>query len=337
MMDFRNIKRQLLISTLLLVCLTSPVLANEASLLFSPSNVELQDNSEVVISIMLNTAGVRVNGAGAKITFNPAYLTAVRVQPSDIFADYPAAIIDNKSGRITISGISSSAEDLFIGEAKFADVVFRPSQQGTSKVQFVFVPGSTTDSNIAVMTGNGDILARVNELTVVTSNPVPGGGDNTAGNNSSATSQEVAGQATSTTNAVGVVAQAKANILSKIKQSEVIAAVASFFGWSSLAEQYAAARPGREAITQATTDPLAPIVRQQPITDPLTMQPAAVVQAKANFVWLWLIILLLLLGVGFWWLSKRKKEQQISPDVFELPTQDLADEGQNSTLPPKRQ
>lgn len=313
---FKLIQHQLLSLLFILALWVNPAAASEASLLFSPNRVELQDNAEVVISVMLNTAGVRVNGAGAQITFDPNYLTAVRVHPSDIFADYPAAIIDNGTGKITISGISASADDLFIGEAKFADLVFRPHRQGTSKVQFVFMPGSTTDSNIAVMTGNGDILAKVNELTITMHGATSGGGDNVGTVTPSV--DDSAGTATA------AIAATQPSLLTKLKQNEMIAVVASYFGWNNVAEQYAAARPGRDAVTTMTTDPLAPIVRQNPITDPLTTQPVAAAPAQSSLIWLWaaLALILVLLALWIWMFWRRKQAAQTPPEVFELPERD---------------
>ncbi len=137
------------------------------SLLFSPSQVTSIANSTFTVSIIVDTAGQSVNGAGAKITFDPAYLQGVSIQPGTIFPNYATTSIDNTSGKIIISAISNSLDDTFTGLDSLATITFRVIKTGLTNANFVFTPGSTTDSNLAVTTGNGDILERVNTLQIV--------------------------------------------------------------------------------------------------------------------------------------------------------------------------
>jgi len=279
----------------------SPVKAVEPSLTFSPSVLNVQGDSEIIASVILNTGGQGVSGAGVRINFDPYYLSAIRIHPSDIFADYPASIIDNEHGKITISGIASSPTDLYNGEGTFADIVFRPYHSGTSKVNFIFTPGDTTDSNIAVMTGNGDILSSVNELTVnITA--ANGGGASTEIPTPTPTSND-------------------STIISLINsQNETIKRIASTLGLSKIADQYATARPGRTAITEDESDPLAPLVRQDPITDPSTTQPIASTTGAAKtappsyLIPSLLVLILILLGIVIWFiLSRRNYNRELPP------------------------
>ena len=275
---------------------TSPVYAAVPSLTFSPSMINTSGDSEIVATIVLNTGGVGVSGAGAKLIFDPYYLTAARIEPSSMFTDYPAEIIDNEHGTITISGITSSPTDTYQGVGNFADVVFRPFHAGTSKVTFVFSPGSTTDSNIAVMTGNGDILSQVNELMVDTT---LAGSDSTV--------------ETPTPTPAGLALSPEL-----LTQNSVVKQVASTLGITKVADQYAAARPGRSAIAETSADPMAPITRQNPITDPSTLQPAAPVHpaqsATPNYLLpLLLAIILILVGVIIWFVLRRRANDQRPP------------------------
>lgn len=246
-MTLSNKSRYLGIFLLSLIVSASPVRAALPSLLFSPSAIITQTNTQFTVSLLLDTAGQSVGGAGAKLTFDPYYLSAISLHPGELFVDYPAAIIDNEHGTITISGISASALDLYTGTGVFADIVFRPYHPGTSQVNFLFTPGSTTDSNIAVMTGNGDILASVNQLNVEISE-----GYDTYASYPTPSPTPVA--------------------LLNLTQNPLVKTIAHRLGLSNLSTQFAAARPGRDAITPPV-DPLAPLERLDPITDPSTTQP----------------------------------------------------------------
>lgn len=267
----------------------TPAKAAEPSLLFTPSSLNASVGSEVVATIILNTAGQDVSGAGIKLVFDPTYLHAVRIEPSDIFTDYPATIIDNENGAITVSGIISSPTDLFTGEGTFADIVFSPLQVGATKVSYIFTPGSTIDSNIAVMTGNGDILAAVNQLTLSISE-----------------SSDGATVETPTPTPLALV------ILGS--QDTIIKKIVNVLGLSKLVDQYASARAGRNAVAVDVTDPLAPIVRQDPITDPSTIQPAASTTNVAKSttsstitIIILLFIVILLIGVIAWFVISRRQ------------------------------
>lgn len=238
------------------------VYATVPSLLFSPAELNIVTDSQFKVDILLNTAGQGVSGAGVKVVFDPYYLSATSISIGSIFADYPAAIIDNDKGLITISGIVSSPTDLYTGTDTFASITFHPSHAGETKVKYNYVPGSTTDSNIAVMTGNGDILGEVNELTISISGesvetPTP----------------------TSTPNPT-------------ITPITIIKSITAKLGLSSA--ESAVERPGREmGISDTAPDPLAPIVRQPPITDPSSTQPIA----DANYDSNPLIIILIIIGL----------------------------------------
>jgi hypothetical protein len=289
----------LALATLLLA---TPVEAVEPSLMFTPSTLNTQGDSEIIVSIMLNTGGQGVSGAGARIVFDPYFLSAIRVQPGEIFADYPAAIIDNQNGKITVSGIASSPTDQYNGEGTFADIVFRPYHAGTSKVNFEFTPGSTTDSNIAVMTGNGDILAKVNEFSL-----------NSTDVESSISTSPSPSAASSYISPLS------------LSQNNTVKTIASTLGLSKVMDQYASARPGRSAVTEPVLDPLAPLVRQDPITDPSTTQPIASTSnvARSSFptylVPLLVTLILILAGVILWFIISRRHTAQALPPTVSYP------------------
>ena len=303
-MTHSNNIRHLFVAVISYLLFAAPIKAAEPSLLFTPSVLTSQGDTEIVATIIINTAGQGVGGAGARLIFDPYYLTAVRVFPGTIFTDYPATIIDNTNGTITISGIASSPTDLFNGEGEFADIVFRSYHAGTSKITFLFTPGSTTDSNIAVMTGNGDILSKVNDLTVTTS---------------------MSSDNVDTTDIADTTTTSPSEVLSLIKsQNTMVKTIAGSLGLSKVADQYASARPGRSAIVVAA-DPMAPITRQDPITDPSTNQPEAITvravkTTTPSYVISVLIgVIIILIGIIIWYALKRRDLPPTPPFPINYP------------------
>ena len=149
---------------------TTEVSAKEASLLFSPETVAVNMGEEFTVEVILDTVGEQVGGAGAKITFKNTDLTVIAVKPGSLFYDYPSAAFSNEEGKIIISGVASSMANFFAGQGVFATITFQAKSPGTSLIQFIYQPGSTTDSNIAVTYGSGDILSKVNSTTVTVGN-----------------------------------------------------------------------------------------------------------------------------------------------------------------------
>jgi hypothetical protein len=142
------------------------VYAAGASLKFDPSVIETTVNSESSVNIIIDTSGESVGGAGAKIKYNPQEIQIIKIVTGTSFSDYPNASFDNSIGRMIISGIAGSDNQLFNGKGIFAQITFKILVNKQSLISFIFTPGITTDSNIAVTYGNGDILSEVGNLTI---------------------------------------------------------------------------------------------------------------------------------------------------------------------------
>ncbi len=281
--------------SVLLVFSPEPVLALDPNFSFSPSSATIEVGRLYSAEVMLDSVGQSVAGAGAKITFDPQIISVASIQPGTIFGDYPMASFDNNSGEIFISGIASSSRNLFAGRGVFATISFKGIALGTTTVQFVFVPGSTTDSNIAVTYGSGDILGKVYNLEVnVVASGVQTVGEPTQG---SIPTQVVATQATAT---------------------PTPAPSESFFSWllERLGLKQKTAEPQVSSELRPTSQPLdphAPLTLQEPIRDPGQAQPEAMVPTlskRSSWSTLAAIILACILVSGvvagvYWWRKKR--------------------------------
>lgn len=145
------------------------------SILFTPEQVTQAVGTEFSTELSINTQGNQVGGVGAKVRFDPMLLEVTRVETLPLFPDYPASSFDNVKGTVTISGIVRSKEELYTGTASFAKVYWKAKKAGLTTIQLLYEPNSTKDSNIAVLYGNGDILEKVNSVSV----EITGGSDQT--------------------------------------------------------------------------------------------------------------------------------------------------------------
>lgn len=221
-----------------------------ATLSFSPSSLTTPLNQSFTASVIVDTAGFSTGGVGTIIRYDPFVLSAVAITTNSIFADYPLAAIDKQKGKISISGISSSNYNLFSGKDTFAVIEFVGVNPGKSIVSFDFIPGSTTDSNVAITYGNGDVLGAVSNLSVVVTS-TPGELD------SSPISQ------------INYLTQLKNNLYGTLALSNL-----PYFK-----HKLASVRTGR--LPSQNLDPLSPLVSQPPITDPSSSQPTARVSMVA--------------------------------------------------------
>lgn len=257
--------------------------ASEPSLLFSETTIKAEVGETFSVEVIVDTGGEVAYGVGAKVSFDPKILEVVSVQPGTIFGDYPAASYDNTSGKIIVSGIASSQQNFIKDRAEFATLTFRAKKQGITSVQFIYEPGSTTDSNIAVTYGTGDILSQVSQLSV---NVIPGSQDSPD---------------TSVTAEVPTQTLERESLFTKILR---------FFGLST---EPATTREGRPV--SGPIGAYRPIPPQQPITDPNQEQPLIIAGSSDDkplarfakiFLAAFLIVVLALLGK--WLLSRFRKK-----------------------------
>lgn len=275
------------------------VLAAEPSLKFDPASKTVAVGRTFTADISINTVGQWVAGAGAQITYEPAIVSVVSIEPGTIFGDYPIASFNNSRGRMSISGIVSTAGKLFSGSGVFATVSFKGEAIGKTRVEFIFEPGSTRDSNIAVTYGSGDILGEVQGLEVnVVAPGTDSGGDSSEPLPTEAQPIEVEPNQTP-------------------EEEE------DFFSWL-LRKLGFKKEPIEDGVTREARptseplDPHAPLPSQPPITDPGQEQPEAQVpnpQTRYSSLAVALAFLggflipALLIGGVYWW-RRRKKEEE---------------------------
>ncbi len=195
-----NLKsKQILLTTLAIFVLPSLLLAvkvknnyyTKASTSFPaklllPSAINATVGQESTAVISLDTGGGGILAADIKLNFNPTQLDILSIEPSALvtFPSYVpsdmTAIINraNATGSLSFSTLrtdinSQSLLGPFTGSAVLATLKFTPRQTGVFNINFDFLDGSNTDSNV-ILAGDppSDILSSVGNL-VITSTSVP--------------------------------------------------------------------------------------------------------------------------------------------------------------------
>lgn len=163
-------------STLFLMAIAmlviSPLRVEAASLSFTPSSTAFKQGCSSRIDVMLDTQGVSTNAADVIVLFNPAELDiedqngsipGVQVKAGSVYEVYAGNVVDNAQGKILVTAFSVIGN--FNGSGNYASI-FLKSKPGvtSSTLQFQYVPGQSTDSNVADLFAS-DVLSSVNTGT----------------------------------------------------------------------------------------------------------------------------------------------------------------------------
>ncbi len=143
---------------------------SEANIKLASSSYEYSVGETVSVLVLIDTGGRETVGVDAILHFDPKVLEATNssLEKGTIFQDYPALSVDDKSGKISISGIVlPGSQANFKGSGgTFAIVKFKAKAAGKTEVKIDFLKGSTTDSNIVESASSQDILEKVEELSL---------------------------------------------------------------------------------------------------------------------------------------------------------------------------
>jgi hypothetical protein len=136
-----------------------------ATLNINPATINTQNNQTFDVTIRVNAQGANINAVDAIINFDNTKLQVLQVTPGTIFGSYPLNTFQNN--QIRISGIDSTFNSPFTGtDGILATIRFRAIANGQSTINFVYTPGSTTDSNVVEQGTATDRLSAVNFATV---------------------------------------------------------------------------------------------------------------------------------------------------------------------------
>ena len=169
-MDIKNlVKLTFLFSFGVLVVLFFPHNAKAATLAVSPTSNTVTVGSNFTVSVVLDTASQSVAGVDVySLHFNPAVLqvvdadsgtSGIQITPGTLMPVNQYNTVNNATGVIQFSQISSTSGTNFTGTGNLASITFTTIASGNSTLTFDFTPGSTTDCNVAVL--YSDVLTAV--------------------------------------------------------------------------------------------------------------------------------------------------------------------------------
>lgn len=116
------------------------------------------------VGIVLDSAGKSVDGVDVVISFDPAKVQIVggKVNASSLFSEIPLNTVDLAKGKIRFSALTFDAKAATGIVGTFS---FRPLSKGEVNFSIDFVPGASTDSNIAEHGSAVDVLGGVENAT----------------------------------------------------------------------------------------------------------------------------------------------------------------------------
>lgn len=114
----------------------------------------------IPVGIVLDSAGKSVDGVDVIIGFDPAkvQITGNKITPGTLFEEAPQNTVDNKLGQIRFSALTFKPKPVSGIVGTFS---VKPLIKGEIDLTFQFLPGATTDSNIAEHGTAKDVLGRV--------------------------------------------------------------------------------------------------------------------------------------------------------------------------------
>ncbi len=167
-----------------------PVYAQQATMSLSPSSGTFNPGCQFTTSVNLNTGGAQTDGTDAILVYDTSRLSTNTnsIASGTIYPDYPGNNVDEATGRITVSGLSSITS-AFSGSGTLATVTFTVLPQapvGVATVNFDFDANDkskTTDSNVVERGTVTDILSTVvnGNYTIGTGTACTSGGVTQAG------------------------------------------------------------------------------------------------------------------------------------------------------------
>lgn len=141
-----------------------------STLSLNASKDSLRVGETVTVSIDVSSK-VATDGLDIIMLYDPKLLSVVTgadksaVTLGTIYNDYPLNQVDEKAGRIAVSGITSKAGGV-VAKGVLGTVMFTAKAPGKAKIAFDFTLGSTTDSNVIETKTAKDVLGSVTNLEV---------------------------------------------------------------------------------------------------------------------------------------------------------------------------
>lgn len=141
---------------------------NIIALTVSKNEFKVGESIPVTINVASNK---NTAGADLIIKYDPNLLSVVTdtvkapVAVGTIYDDYPVNKIDEKTGLITVSGITNNLNGI-IPKGVFGTIIFQAKAAGVARIFFDFSKGATNDTNIIENQTARDVLEEVSNIDI---------------------------------------------------------------------------------------------------------------------------------------------------------------------------
>lgn len=142
----------------------------QSTIILKALKSEFKLGENLPVTIELSTAK-STDGTDVVIIYDPKKLQVVSgaskapVTVGSLYNEYPSNKIDENTGRIFISGVTSQANGV-VGNGVFGSITFKAKVAGPTTISIDFTPNSTVDSNIIETKTAKDVLTGVNNLEI---------------------------------------------------------------------------------------------------------------------------------------------------------------------------
>lgn len=136
-----------------------------ASIILTVPKTTYKVGEKIPVSINIDSTKA-TDGTDVILTYNPSLLkVTVPVAVGTIYDDYPLNSVDEKTGKVSISGISSTPDGKIV-QGVFGTATFIAKALGKTIISVDFTKGSTTDSNVTETKSAKDLLGKVGNVEV---------------------------------------------------------------------------------------------------------------------------------------------------------------------------
>jgi hypothetical protein len=153
-------KKQLFLSLIVLGLIfatpTTVFAAVNPRLYLDPATDSVESGSQFTVKLFIDAGTKLTVAADAKISFPKAKLEVVTVKAGTYF-DSVSKIIGNQTGNLEIHAYNKVSGETKTGLGELVTVTFKSLSPGSAIIDLICNDGSTTDSNIADVSGN-DII-----------------------------------------------------------------------------------------------------------------------------------------------------------------------------------
>lgn len=138
------------------------------SITLSPTNTALSKGQSGKLAIDYFTGNKTIQGVDLVLKYDPNYLEFKSdnfFTAGPVFSQYPISQVDS-SGLIRISAIATVSQIGFNGSGQLGTISYTAKKSGQTKLEIIFKPGDTTESNLVELQTGQEILQIVKGATI---------------------------------------------------------------------------------------------------------------------------------------------------------------------------